>query len=77
MYWLYLLPYAVLTSFLGVIGGALAVVVVALGLLRLLFLGVLLMTGDVTRLKQEQTEGLSVVIEKFKALGNLLKRSVK
>lgn len=68
MYFVYLLPFTLLTGLLGTLGGLLAVAIFALGLLRALFLSVLLVTGDMKRFKEEQTEGLSVVIEKIKML---------
>lgn len=66
MYWLYTLPFFVLTGFLGTLGGLLAVVIFLLGLLRFLFLVVLLITGDMERFKSEWKEGYLVVIEKLK-----------
>ena len=63
---IYVIPYAVLTSLLGWIGGALAILIVLQGTLRVSFLAFLLLTGDIARLKSEQTEGFSVVTEKIK-----------
>jgi len=68
MYWLYMLPYTLLTGFLGTLCGVVAVVIFLLGLLRFLFLAVLLLTGDMERFKSEQTEGLAVVVEKIKKI---------
>jgi hypothetical protein len=76
MYWLYLLPYAVLTSFAGVLGGVLAVAIVVFGTLRILFLAVLLMTLDFARLKSEYKEGWNVIVDKFRALREMLRKVV-
>lgn len=63
---LYMVPYVFFTSFLGVFGGLAAIGIMTMGILRCSFLLVLLITGDMARLKSERTEGLSVVIEKIK-----------
>lgn len=66
-YAIYNIPYALLTSILGVFGGAIATAIVAMGILRCSFLCVLLCSGDMARFKSEQTEGLEVVKLKIKA----------
>lgn len=77
MFLVYTLPYFFLTGFFGPLGGLLMLLVLLMGILRVLFLSVLLITGDMVRFKSEQTEGLSVVIAKIKGGRDLVKSWLK
>lgn len=68
MLWIYSIPFIFLNGIFGIVGAFVAVLIMALGVLRFTFLLVLLITGDMTRLKAEQTEGYDVIAEKCKKI---------